>query len=134
MLAEPAIRARLDQLGVIPVGGSQATVRDLRAGRDQEVGRRGARARDEDRVGFVLCCGQRLRQIGDQVVGMLDADRQADRGVAHADAGAHVGRHARVGRRAAGWQASDSVPPRLTASLKICSRVEEGERLAARRP
>ena len=25
VLAEPAIRARLDQLGVIPVGGSQAT-------------------------------------------------------------------------------------------------------------
>mgnify|MGYP002622134816 CR=1 FL=1 len=38
--------------------------------------------------------GERLRQVGDQVVGMLDADRQADRRVEDAEAVAHGDRHA----------------------------------------
>src|SRR3981081_4914225 len=39
---------------------------------------------------------QCLRQIGNQVVGMLDADRQADRRVQHTDTVPYLGRNTRM--------------------------------------
>src|SRR5829696_2797574 len=42
---------------------------------------------------------ERLRKVGDEIVGVLDADRDADGRIGHAEAVAGCLRHARVGRR-----------------------------------
>src|SRR5258708_23429545 len=70
--------------------------------------------------GVQLCLVQSLRDVRDQIRRVFDADRQPDRGVENAYFLAEsAGTPEWV--MLAGRLASDSVPPRLTASLKICS-------------
>ena len=47
-----------------------------------------------------LVADEGLRQVRDEIVGVLDADGQADRRLTYADAGAQLGGYARVRRRA----------------------------------
>ena len=69
---------------------------------------------------------QGLRDIGDQIGRMLDADRQPDRGVEHADFLADVGWNAgmRHARRQAGQQLGAAETDRQLEDLQ---RVEEFE-------
>ena len=62
--------------------------------------------------------------------GVFDADREPDRRVTDADAARNsAGTPECV--VLPGWQASDSVPPRLTASLKICIRLRHANASAS---
>ena len=105
-------------------------VGDLRAGRDQEVGRRGARARDEGRVGFVLCC---VRACDRSATRSSACSMPIDRRIVVSPTPMRARTSAGTPECVVvpGWQASDSVPPRLTASLKICSRLRQANASAS---
>ncbi len=75
---------------------------------------------------------QRLLEVGDQVVGILDPDRDAHQVVGDPSCALRAAGTERW-VMPAGWLASVSVPPRLTASLAIlsASRNANASRLAA---
>src|SRR5690349_15315973 len=74
-----------------------------------------------------LCAGsERLREIGDQVVGMLDANGQADGAFQDADALAHIKRHARM-RHRGGVAGERFRAAQADGELEYLQRVEEGE-------
>ena len=74
-------------------------------------------------------CHQRLRQVREEVVGVFDADRQPDRRVADADAGAQLGGHARM-RGAAGMAGQRLCSAQADRKLENLHPIEAGERLS----
>src|SRR5258705_5863374 len=83
-------------------------------------------------AGTLLSC-QRLRKISQEIVRMLDADRQANRRVPHADACPHVGGDTRVRGRAR--VAGERLGPTETdRQLEDLHSVETAERLPESAP
>jgi hypothetical protein len=69
---------------------------------------------------------QRLSNVGDEIVRGLNADRQANCCVEHADAAAYIRRHARM--RHSRWMAGERLGAAETnGEFEHLQRVEEGE-------
>jgi hypothetical protein len=90
------------------------------------------RADQIDRQPGSTDAGERLGEIADNVVDVLNADGRPDGGVRDAKAFSGL-RDTPECTVVAGWQTKDSVPPRLTASLKTCNALStaKGVSLAA---
>ena len=67
-------------------------------------------------------------EVGDQVVGVLDADREAHQAVADAERGAHARPGSSAWVMIAGCSIRLSTPPRLSASVNSCAALEEALR------
>src|SRR5215813_3511449 len=69
-----------------------------------------------------------LRQVGDEIIGVLYSNRETNRRVAHANASAHFVRYARVSRRA--WMACKRFrTTEADCQFENLQSVEAGERL-----